>query len=210
MPKPTYYLIKVKEIKDNLIILENGGLRAILAVPGTNLELMNESDQNLFLNQFKSLLDGLDFPLQIFVYSRYENLDGYLKILQTRFEEEKDELIRFQLEEYIKFLEDYLENHKVMRKMFFIVVPYDPPSAEVPLPLAQKLPESQSYEEMSFQLETRVNYVAQILANMGLMPIRLNNLELLELLFENYNPNLRYGEIPKQIIEKLTEFMQND
>lgn len=94
MPKPTYYLIKVKEIKDNLIILENGGLRAILAVPGTNLELMNESDQNLFLNQFKSLLDGLDFPLQIFVYSRYENLDGYLKILQTRFEEEKDELIR--------------------------------------------------------------------------------------------------------------------
>jgi hypothetical protein len=60
---------------------------------------------------------------------------------------------------------------------------------------------------MLFQLETRVDYVTQILSNMGLMPIRLNNLELLELLFECYNPTLRYGQIPKQIIEKLTEFL---
>ncbi|GBD34543.1 hypothetical protein HRbin35_00272 [bacterium HR35] len=207
MPQPTYYLIKVKEIKDNVYILEDGSLRAVLAVPGINLDLMNEEDQNLFLNQFKALLDGLDFPLQVFIYSRYENLDNYLKIIQARLDEEENPLIKFQIEEYMKFLEDYLANHKVMKKMFFVIIPYDSASAGAPLPLAKKLPETQDYQEMLFQLETRINYVTQILANMGLVPIRLNDLELLELLFESYNPSLRYGEIPKQIIEKLTEFL---
>jgi type IV secretory pathway VirB4 component len=207
MVKPTYYLIKVKEIKDNVYILENGSLRAVLVVPGVNIELMNEEDQNMLLSQFKSLLDGLDFPLQIFVYSRYENLDNYLKLIQARYEEETNPLIKFQIDEYIKFLEDYLENHKVMRKMFFVIVPYDTATSEIPLPIAQKVPQAESYQEMLFQLETRVDYVTQILSNMGLMPIRLNNLELLELLFECYNPTLRYGQIPKQIIEKLTEFL---
>jgi len=207
MVKPTYYLIKVKEIKDNVYILENGSLRAILAVPGVNIELLNEEDQNLFLSQFKSLLDGLDFPLQVFVYSRYENLDNYLKLIQARYEEESNPLIKFQIDEYMKFLEDYLENHKVMKKMFFLVVPYDSASSEIPLPIAQKMPQTESYQEMLFQLETRVEYVTQMLSNIGLVPIRLNNLELLELLFECYNPALRYGQIPKQIVDKLTEFL---
>ena len=207
MVKPTYYLIKVKEIKDNVYILENGSLRAILAVPGVNIELLNEEDQNLFLSQFKSLLDGLDFLLQVFVYSRYENLDNYLKLIQARYEEESNPLIKFQIDEYMKFLEDYLENHKVMKKMFFLVVPYDSASSEIPLPIAQKMPQTESYQEMLFQLETRVEYVTQMLSNMGLVPIRLNNLELLELLFECYNPALRYGQIPKQIVDKLTEFL---
>jgi len=204
--KPSYLLIKIKDIKDDVIILDNGALRAILAVPGVNIELMNEEDQNLILNQFKRLLDGLDFNLQIFVFSRYENLDEYLKILEKRFEEETNELIKFQIEEYMKFLEEYLNTHKVMRKMFFVVVGYDPVGSELPLPMGQKAQEI-SYEESLFQLNTRVEYVAQILSNMGLTPIRLNTLEILELLFECYNPNLRYGQIPRTVIEKLSELL---
>lgn len=204
---PSYKLINIKDVKDNVIIMENGGLRGILAVPGVNIELMNEEDQNLILNQFKSLLDGLDFNIEIFILSRFENLDEYLKILQTRFEEETNELIKFQIEEYMKFLEEYLDTHRVMKKMFFVVVPYDPPTSELPGPFAQKMPQT-TYEENLFQLETRINYVSQILTNIGLQPIRLNNFEILELLFECYNPNLKYGQVPKQILEKLTEFLE--
>lgn len=204
---PSYQLIRIKEIRDNVIILENGGLRGILAIPGINIELMNEDDQQIVLNQFKSLLDGLDFNIEIFILSRFENLDEYLKILQVRFEEEKNELIKFQIEEYMKFLEEYLNSHRVMRKMFFIVVPYDPPSSEIPLSLSRTIPQT-NHEENIFQLETRINYISQILTSIDLQPIRLNNLEILELLFECYNPNLKYGQVPKPIIEKLTEFLE--
>ncbi|MER3407036.1 MAG: hypothetical protein C4278_01240 [Patescibacteria group bacterium] len=207
MPEPTYSLIKVKDVKDNVYIMENGGLRAVLGVPGVNFELMNEEDQKIMLNKFKALLDGLDFNLEIFVLSRYENLDGYFRILHERLKEEKNELIRYQLEEYIAFLEDYLNNNKVMKKLFFVVVPYDEVSGELPLQIGQKLP-SLSYEEKLFQLETRINYVYEILSSAGLMPIRLNNFELLWLLFEVFNPNLRWGQVPKQILEKLSEFLQ--
>ncbi|MER3570361.1 MAG: hypothetical protein C4348_02050 [Patescibacteria group bacterium] len=207
MPEPTYSLIKVKDVKDNVYIMENGGLRAVLGVPGVNFELMNEEDQKIMLNKFKTLLDGLDFNLEIFVLSRYENLDGYFKILHERLKEEKNELIRYQLEEYIAFLEDYLNNNKVMKKLFFVVVPYDEVSGELPLQIGQKLP-SLSYEEKLFQLETRINYVYEILSSAGLIAIRLNNFELLWLLFEVFNPNLRWGQVPKQILEKLSEFLQ--
>jgi type IV secretory pathway VirB4 component len=207
MIAPTFYLIKVREIKNSVYILENGGLRAVLRINGINLSLLSEEEQNIAINQFKNFLDGLDFPVEILVISRLENINNYLKILHLRLEEEKDPLLKFQLEEYISFLEDYLQNHKIMKKIFYVIVPYD--SLEVglgPLAKMRKQKEIEETEEVQFeQLETRINYVIDSLTNIGLTSQRLNDLELIELLFEVYNPDLRWQQLPKKIIEKLAE-----
>jgi type IV secretory pathway VirB4 component len=207
MIAPTFYLIKVREIKNSVYILENGGLRAVLRINGINLSLLSEEEQNIAINQFKNFLDGLDFPVEILVLSRLENINNYLKILHLRLEEEKDPLLKFQLEEYISFLEDYLQNHKIMKKIFYVVVPYDPLEVGLgPLAKIRKQKEIEETEEAKFeQLETRINYVIDSLTNIGLAVQRLYDLELIELLFEVYNPNLRWQQLPKQIIEKLAE-----
>lgn len=204
---PTYSLIKVQDIKNDVLILENGGLRAVLSLTGLNFSLLSEKEQEIVISQFKNFLDGLDFPVEILILSRLENINDYLKILHLRLEEEKDPLIKFQLEEYIRFLEDYLSNHEIMKKMFLVIVPYDP--IEVGLGPLQRLRPKETSEE-SFQLkreqlETRVAYVSQTLANLGLSVERLDDKELIELLFEAFNPNLKWGQIPKPIIEKLAE-----
>ncbi len=203
MTSPTYSLIKVKDVRNGVIVLENGSLRAVLAVTGLNYSLLSEEEQNLVISQFKNFLDGLDFQVEILVLSRLENINNHLKILHLRLEEEKEALIRFQLEEYISFLEDYLNNHKVMKKIFYIVVPYD--VLEVSLPGGKETDES--LKPKIEQLETRLSYVIEMLSSIGLHVQRLNDREILELLFEAYNPNERWGQIPKQIIEKLAELI---
>lgn len=211
MTAPTYFLIKVKEVKNSAYILENGGLRAVVGVSGINFSLLSEKEQDIVISQFKSFLDGLDFPVEIFILSRLENINDYLKILHLRLENETDSLIKFQLEEYISFLEDYLNSHRVMKKLFFVVVPYDPPEASFgPLkniPLGQKGKVEEDLGSRLEQLETRTAYVIQSLSEIGLNTVRLSDKELIELLFEVYNPTLRWGLIPKPIIEKLSELI---
>ncbi len=204
---PTYNLIKIKDIKNGALILESGGLRAILEISGLNFSLLSEKEQGIVISQFKSFLDGLDFSVEIMVLSRLENINDYLKILHLRLEDEKDPLIKFQLEEYISFLEDYLENHQIMEKIFLVVVPYDPLEISFgPLKRFQQkeIPEEPLKMKLE-QLETRVAYVSQALANIGLTVKRLEDKELIELLFETFNPNLKWGQIPRPIIEKLAE-----
>lgn len=203
---PTFNLIKVQDIKNGVLILENGGLRAVLSISGLNFSLLSEKEQEIVISQFKNFLDGLDFPIEILILSRLENINDYLKILHLRLEEEKDPLIKFQLEEYISFLEDYLTNHQIMKKMFFVIVPYDPLSVSLgPLRKLQKEESQESLETQLEGLETRILYVSQLLSVLGLSVERLEDKELIELLFEVYNPNLKWGQIPKPIIEKLTE-----
>jgi hypothetical protein len=203
MVLPTFSLIKVKDVKNDCYILENGGLRAVLEVSGIHFSLLSEEEQEILIGQFKSFLDGLDFSVEILVLSRLENINDYLKVLHLRLENETVPLIKFQLEEYIAFLEDYLQNHLVMKKIFYVVIPYD--SVSIKIGSSEKTDEDLKLKLE--QLDTRVNYVRESINSFGLNVKRLNNYELIELLFELYNPNLRWKQIPKQLIEKLAEVL---
>ncbi|MCS7200609.1 MAG: hypothetical protein NZ822_00405 [Patescibacteria group bacterium] len=205
MNLPTFYLIKVKEIKNNIYFLDNGGLRAVLNIGGLNFSLMSEKEQEIIIGQFKNFLDGLEFPVEVLILSRLENINDYLKILHLRLEQETEPLIKFQLEEYISFLEDYLENHKIMKKIFYVIVPYDSVSIGLGVKSKIKGAVDEDVEVKINQLEIRVSYVQESLLSIGLSVERLTDQELVKLLFELYNPNLRWGQIPNKIIEKLSE-----
>lgn len=209
MVSPTYSLIRVKDIKNNTIILDNDSLRAVLEVSGINFSLLSSEEQDAIVGSFKNFIDGLDFPIQILIASRIENINDYLKNLHLRLENEIDPLIKFQLEEYISFLEDYIQNNKVMKKIFYIVVPYDTVVINTgPLSKFKKIKTNYENESVKFeQLEIRVEYVVSSLLNLGLTTKRLTDIELIELLFEFYNPNIRWRQIPQKIIRKLAEIM---
>ncbi len=209
MPAPTYSLIKVKDVQRDTLILDNNTLRAVLQVGGINLTLLSEQEHNLVINQFQNFLNGLDFYVEILIVSRLENIDDYLKILHLRLENEKDPLVKFQLEEYINFLEDYLSSHNIMRKAFYVIVPYDgvvfSGSGIGSLFKNRQKAAEEALAVQLQQLETRVSYVSQALANIGLYVQRLDTKALIELLFELYNVNSKWGQIPKAIIEKLSQ-----
>lgn len=206
MTNITISLLKVADVKDNCYVMENGNLRAVISVEGINFSLMGEEERSTLIGGFKSLIDGLDFPIEIVCLSRLENIGDYLNKLSTILNEEQDPLIKFQLEEYINFLENYMKDNLVMKKIFYLVVPYD--TIEEGLGKKEKsTAKDLTWRSKVDQLETRVGYIINSLSNIGIISRRLTTIELIQLLYEIYNPNIKWAQVPKQIIEKLAELL---
>jgi type IV secretory pathway VirB4 component len=208
MVKSTSNLIKIKDIRDDVVITEDGGLRAILAVPGINFSLLSEQEKEAVVGLFKELLDGLDFSIQIFVVSRLAYIEGYVNYLKEKLEQETEPLIKIQLEEYIKFIQDYIETHRIMKKLFYFVIPYETEAIKIGGLFKREYKKEEEFYQQLEQLETRVIYITEKLAALGLQPIRLKTPELIQLFYELYNPNPRWGMAPIKLFEELMQMIE--
>ena len=201
MPKEaeaTQKFVDIEEIRDNVIILKNGGLRRILMVSGINFELKSQEEQEIITYAYQGFLNTLDFSLQFIVHSRKLNIGGYLEMLKQRQGEESNELLKNQISEYVEFIRSFVEMNAVMAKTFFVTVPYDP----VQIPTGGKkvlnlfklggknkaTPLEQTLEQKIVQLEQRTDQVINGLAQIGLRVVALNKEELIELFYNLYNP----------------------
>jgi len=206
MPKSisTQQFVELQEVREGVIFLKNGSLRQLLIVSGINFDLKSEADQNLMTYAYQNLLNALDFSIQIFIHSRRLNIEGYLKKLQERQDQETNELLKTQIAEYKEFIKSFVTNNAIMDKTFFVVVPYDPvvlPKAgEKVLGFIKKrggaTPEnqiSQSEENIQRnlqQLQQRVDQVIAGLQQIGLRVVPLNTEETIELIYNLHNPQL--------------------
>jgi len=116
--------LEFDQIKNGTIILKNKTLRAVLMVSSLNFALKSEEEQSAIIYQFQSFLNSLDFQCQIIVQSRKTNITGYFDGLKKLEKNQKNELLKLQTSEYRKFIEGLVENESIMRKTFFVVIPY--------------------------------------------------------------------------------------
>jgi len=116
--------LEFDQIKNGTIVLKNKTLRAILMVSSLNFSLKSEEEQSAIIYQFQSFLNSLDFQCQIIVQSRKTNITGYFDGLKKLEKNQKNELLKLQTSEYRKFIEGLVENESIMRKTFFVVIPY--------------------------------------------------------------------------------------
>ncbi|MDP3993811.1 MAG: hypothetical protein U1C57_00805 [Candidatus Doudnabacteria bacterium] len=195
-PESTQKYLNISEVKDNVLVLRDGGLRAIITVSSTNFALKSEDEQNALTGAFQGFLNSLDFPVQILIHSRILDINGYLEKLQTLASGQTNELLRIQMTEYIEYVGKLVEYASIMSKTFYIVVPYSSaPVAEgfggrikkILNPAAGVAGAQEDFEKAKIKLEERVNHVISELGGMGLRSIVLRTEELVELLYLSYN-----------------------
>ncbi|MGC9611180.1 MAG: hypothetical protein ABSE68_03130 [Minisyncoccia bacterium] len=197
-PQPSQQFVPIKEIKNGVIYLKNGSLRQILIVSGINFELKSEAEQNLILSGFQNFLNALDFAVQFFIHSRKVNVDNYLAKMDERRKEEKNDLLKIQIEEYASFIRNFVDQNAIISKSFFVVVPYDPiivpGGASGIFSLFKKSPvaeeKKQTENENLEQLKHRSDQVMDGLSQIGLRATPLGNEETTELFYNLYNPQL--------------------
>ncbi len=201
---PTQEFVPIKEVRDGVVILKNGGMRAILMTSSLNLALKSADEQEAILLQFQNFLNSLEFSLQIFIQSRRLDIRPYVALLEERQKSQVEELIKIQTREYIEFIKKFTEATSIMTKNFFLIVPYDPPligKGGIPLPFAKKdnaedaKNEIETFEENKSQLDQRISIVIQGLARTGLRTVRLGTEEIVEVYYKIFNP----GETEKPI-----------
>jgi hypothetical protein len=199
----TQKFVSVKEIRNGVIILKNGGYRGILICSSINFGLKSADEQHAITTGFQNFLNTLDFSIQIVVNSRRMDLRPYLTLLEEKYPTQKTELMKIQLREYIEFVRSFTDQANIMTKSFYVVVSYVPhlsatnatsffrrESASVKSAAAET-----SFEEDRAQLEQRLNLVANGLSGTGVRAVPLGTEEVIELLYRSFNP----GELENPI-----------
>lgn len=193
--KPSQSFVPIKNIRNGVVILENGGLRSIIMVSSINFALKSPDEQAAIIMQFQNFLNSIDFQIQFYIQSRRLDIRPYLNILEQTKQAQENELLRLQAQEYMQFIKRFTETVNVMSKNFFVVIPYETILGSGSLPGFGKAKDEkaqsridQSLEESFTQLDQRVELVVNGLSRCGLRSIRLADEELTELYYRLYNP----------------------
>lgn len=205
----TQRYVDVEAIRNGVVILKSGGLRAILLVSSINFELKSSVEQEAIIAQYQNFLNSLDFPVQIVVQSRRFNIDPYLDRLKGQESQQTNELLRLQITEYREFIKNLNEVSNIISKHFYIVVPFSTVESSeggflqtVSNIFNQKKTvnvHGEMFESFRTQLLQRVEHVMNGLSPIGLRGTVLGTEEIIELLYNSYNPSLFTTSIIKNI-----------
>lgn len=204
--KATQEFVPIKEVRDGIIMLKNGGICAIVLANSVNLSLKSYDEQKATIMQFQNFLNTLDFPIQISIQSRKLDIRPYILLLENRIKVQTEPLLKLQTKEYMNFIKSFTENVSIMTKSFFIVVPYTPKTMNIKNGIIDnlfskknkaELKEAQKvdFEEKKSQLEQRVSVIQQGLSSCGVKSAQLGTEEVVEVFYKVFNPGELEGKI---------------
>lgn len=204
--KATQEFVPIKEIRDGIIVLKNGDLRAIVLANSVNLSLKSDDEQKATILQFQNFLNTLDFSIQMSVQSRKLDIRPYLLLLEERMKVQTEPLIKLQTKEYIEFIRNFTETVNIMTKTFFVIVPYTNVSFRANTDIFGKIFNTKSkieqatakeedFEEKRSQLEERVGVIQQGLSCCGIKSAQLGTEEAVEVFYKVFNPGEIEGKI---------------
>ena len=202
MNNATQNFVPIQDIRDGIVMLKDGGMRAIIMASSINFSLKSEDERQAILLQFQDFLNSLDFEIQIVAQSRRLDIRPYIALLEDQYKHQTNDLMKIQIDQYIQFIKTFTESTSIMTKNFFIIIPYDAAiirASTSPFPWSkkgdqQKIQE-QDFEERRNQLEQRISVVEQGLVRCGVRVAKLGTDEVVELFYKIFNP----GETEKPI-----------
>ena len=217
--KSTQAYLDIAAIKDSVVVLKSGGLRAVLLASSLNFALKSPQEQEDIVLRYQGFLNALNFPIQIVMQSRKLDLTDYLARLTTRAEAETNERIRLQTTSYVEFMERLISVANIMDKRFYVVVPYEPiglkqrsffdklfnPTKRITLTMTDK-----EFADVTIQLNERVNLIASGLASFGIKSAQLTTQQLIELYYSTYNPEEAVKERLTGIEQLSTHYLHEE
>ena len=197
------------QIRENIIIMKDSSARLVMRCSTINFLLKSSEEQDAIIMSFQRFLNALDFPVQIIVRSTKLDIDGYLQKLKNQAVSQKNELLQNQTYEYIEYLKKLVEVAQIMKKDFYIVVPFDKQEDQSVKStgvfwifknfwralnngddITKIRQQIKDFSSMKKWLTGRVNTVKSSLESIWIRATELEKSELVNLLSEYYNPTL--------------------
>lgn len=207
--------LDIAEIRDDVVVLKDKSLRAVIAVSSINFALKSEDEQNALISGYAQFLNSLEHPLQIMIQSRTLNIDEYLNRLKAAEKQQTNDLLRMQITDYLSFVRELVELGQIMSKRFYVVVPYSPISDkrknfwarlfEVFTPLSTIAVKEARLAQHKSVLMQRVSHIESGLSSLGLKTQMLDTQALIELYYRAYNPDLADIQKMQDITKVKTE-----
>jgi hypothetical protein len=205
-PNSTQNTLQIAEIRDGIVIMNDGSFRSVVMAKSINFDLMSPQEREAVEYSYQGFLNSLYFPIQIFIRSQKVDLRPYIEKLDKIRTEHDNMLLALLMEDYIGFMTQISQQTNIMDKRFYLVVPY------IPVVEAQKAVEASKnfisnfmgvfatkeqhvtinegeLEAAKTELRNRVQALLSGLLQCGIQGLPLDTQELIELYYDAYNPD---------------------
>lgn len=225
-PNSTQNTLQIAEIRDGIVIMNDGSYRSVVMVKSINFDLMSRQEQEAVEYNYQNFLNSLYFPIQIFIRSQKVDIAPYLEKLDKIRSEHDNMLLALLMDDYIGYITALAQQTNIMDKKFYIVVPYFP-HVDVQKALTQSknfvtgfadlfskreqhvVINEEDLEKAKSELRTRVQTVLSGLLQSNIQGLPLDTQELIELYYDTYNPDTatrqqlkNFGNMDADIITK--------
>jgi hypothetical protein len=205
-PNSTQNTLQIAEIRDGIVIMNDGSFRSVVMVKSVNFDLMSPQEQEAVEYSYQGFLNSLYFPIQIFIRSQKVDLQPYIAKLDKIRSEHDNMLLAMLMGDYIDYIEQLSQQTNIMDKRFYIVIPYFP-HVDVQKAITQSknfftgmlglfntkeqhvVINEADLEKAKTELRNRVQSVMQGLLQCGIEGLPLDTQELIELYYDTYNPD---------------------
>jgi hypothetical protein len=225
-PNSTQNSLQIAEVRDGIVIMNDGSYRSVVMVKSINFDLMSPQEQEAVEYSYQGFLNSLYFPIQIFLRSQKVDLRPYIERLDKIRTEHDNMLLALLMEDYIGYIGSLSEQTNIMDKKFYVVVPFFP-VVDVQKGIAQSKnflaglggvfkPKEQhvtinepELENAKTELRNRVQAVLAGLLQCSIQGLPLDTQELIELYYDTYNPDTAtrqklkdFGNLTADVITK--------
>ena len=205
-PNSTQNTLQIAEIRDGIVIMNDGSFRSVVMVKSINFDLMSLEEQEAVESGYQGFLNSLYFPIQIFIRSQKVDLGPYIEKLDKIRTEHDNMLLAVLMEDYIGFMSDISSQTNIMDKRFYVVIPYFPVED-----VQKAITNSKNFftglgdlfskkekrviideavlEQAKTELRNRVQAILGGLMQCGVQGLPLDTQELIELFYDTYNPD---------------------
>ncbi|HUC89799.1 MAG TPA: hypothetical protein VMR45_03280 [Patescibacteria group bacterium] len=205
-PNSTQNTLQIAEIRDGIVIMNDGSFRSVVMVKSVNFDLMSPQEQEAVEYSYQGFLNSLYFPIQIFIRSQKVDLQPYISKLAKIRSEHDNMLLAMMMDDYINYIDQLSQQTNIMDKKFFVVIPFFP-HVDVQKAITQSktfftgvlglfnskeqhiVINEASLEKAKTELRNRVQAVLQGLMQSGIQGLPLDTQELIELYYDTYNPD---------------------
>ena len=205
-PNSTQNTLQIAEIRDGIVIMNDGSYRAVVMVKSINFDLMSPQEQESVEYAYQGFLNSLYFPVQIFIRSQRVDLQPYIEKLDKIRTEHDNMLLALQMDDYIGYIDQLAMQTNIMDKKFYVVIPFFPTAGS-----AGSLTQSKNFfsgmlglfskqedhvvinepdlAKAKDELRNRVQAVLGGLQQCSIQGLPLDTQELIELYYDTYNPD---------------------
>ena len=214
-PNSTQNTLQFAEIRDGIVIMNDGTFRSVLMVKSINFDLMSPQEQEAVEYSYQGFLNSLYFPIQIFIRSQKVDLQPYISKLDKIRTEHDNMLLAMLMEDYINYIGQLSQQTNIMDKRFYVVIPYIPTADTLNQKVLSQgreaINQSKGFlsglkglfnakeqvvtvneadlEKAKAELRNRVQAVLAGLMQCGVQGLPLDTQELIELYYDTYNPD---------------------
>jgi len=200
----TQEFLDVYDIVNDMVLLKDGTAAVILQVGTMNFSLLAEQEQDAVIFTYGSLLNSLNYPIQINIQSQTKDATKYLRLLDEQITKASSDRKATLIKQYRDFVAALIKERNVLQKRFYIIVPASPgemgliaPSSVLPGKTAfniTSVEKSILIEKATNILEPRRDHLTSQFNRLGLYVRQLSTQEIIQNFYINYNPEAIEGQ----------------